>query len=169
MVVLGKFSGAFGVKGWLKVHSFTEPRSGIFDYPLWQVKTSHGWKGFKVEAHRLHHKQPVVLLEGITDRDQANALGRAEIAVPKEALPELEEDELYLFQLEGLQVINTHGELLGKVDRLFDSGGGNQVLALSYCQNSIDEQKRLIPYVSNFILEVDLDAQKIIVDWESDY
>lgn len=169
MVVLGKLGAPFGVKGWLKVHSYTEDKDGIFDYPLWQIKTSQGWQGFKVEAHKNHHKQPVVQLVGITDREQAQALVKAEIAVPKEALPELEDDELYLFELEGLHVVNTHGECLGKVDKLFDSGGGNQVLALVSCPESIDEQKRLIPYVSNFILEVNLDAGKITVDWESDY
>lgn len=169
MVVLGKLSGAFGVKGWLKVHSFTDPESGIFDYPLWQINTSQGWQSFKVEAHRFHHKQAVVLLEGVADRDQAMLLGRAEIGVPKDALPELEDDQFYLFELEGLDVINLHGEHLGKVERLFDSGGGNQVLSLMPCAESVDEQKRLIPYVPNFILEVDLQAQMIKVDWEADY
>lgn len=169
MVVLGKLGAAFGVQGWIKLHSYTEPTEHIFDFPVWYIKHQQNWQCFNVTDYRIHHKQPVVLLAGVNDRDAAQALGQAEVAVPKAQLPEPADDELYLFQLVGMQVINQQGECLGKVKELFNSGGGNQVLSLIACGGSIDEQKRLIPYVSNYILEVDLEAQSITVDWESDY
>ena len=52
---------------------------------------------------------------------------------------------------------------------LFDSGGGNQVLTVKPCAGSVDQQTRLLPYVSEYILEVDLDAGVIQVDWDPDF
>ncbi len=169
MVVLGKLGAAFGVQGWLKLQTYTEPKEHIFDFPIWHIKHQQSWQQFKIEDYRIHHKQPIVLLAGVNDRETAQSLSLAEIAIPKAQLPEAADDEVYLFQLIGLPVINQQGQCLGQVNKLFDSGGGNQVLSLIACAQSIDEQKRLIPYVSNYILEVDLEAQKITVDWESDY
>jgi 16S rRNA processing protein RimM len=167
--VLGKVSTAFGIKGWIKVFSYTDPVTNILDYPIWQLKIQGQWKKFSVLQGKAQGKGLVAQLEGINDRDQALAIAKAEIAVPTEALPELEENEHYWFQLEGLKVVNTDGVWLGQVKELFESGGGNQVMVIKPCEGSVDQRERMLPYVDQFVLEVDLDRAEIQVDWDPDF
>ena len=167
--VLGKISTAFGIKGWVKVYSYTQPMTNILEYPVWHIRKDNRWQEFKVLQGKPQGKGLVASLQGITDRDLALSLHQCEVGVPEEALPELEEDEHYWFQLIGLKVVNTEGVVLGQVKELFDSGGGNQVLTVKPCAGSVDQQTRLLPYVSEYILEVDLDAGVIQVDWDPDF
>lgn len=167
--VLGKITTAFGIKGWVKVYSFTDPETNILDYPIWHLKLNGQWREFKVKNSQIHNKGLAVALDGINDRDAALALSQAEIAIPTSELPELDEDEFYWFQLLELKVVNTEGELLGQVAELLDSGGGNQVMRIKGCEGSVDAQERLIPFVDAIVLDVDLDAKQIEVDWQADY
>lgn len=169
LTILGKISTAFGIKGWVRVLSYTDPITNILDYPVWQLNINGQWQTFKVKQSQLQAKGLVVLLEGINDRDAALALAHTEIAVYTDELPELEEDEHYWFQLIGLNVKNTQGEWLGQVTELLDSGGGNQVMVVEGCEGSIDNQQRLIPYVGAIVLEVNDDSGEIIVDWQADF
>ena len=59
--------------------------------------------------------------------------------------------------------------VLGQVKELFDSGGGNQVMTVTPCEGSIDQQQRLLPFVEQYVLEVDLDSSVIQVDWDPDF
>ncbi len=167
--VLGKVSTAFGIKGWLKVHSYTDPDTNILDYPVWHLKIGEQWKKFKVKDSQIHNKGLAVALEGIQDRDAALALSQVLIAVPSSELPKLEDNEYYWFQLISLRVVNTQGELLGQVAELLDSGGGNQVMRVASCAGSIDQQERLIPFVDAIVLEVSLEQKTLLVDWQADY
>lgn len=169
ITVLGKVTTAFGIKGWVKVYSYTDPITNLFDYDRWLLKIGNDWRHYEVEDGKIQGKGLTVKLKGVADRDAALALSQVEIGVPTSELPELGEDEHYWFQLEGLQVLNTAGQLLGQVKELFESGGGNLVLVVSACEGSIDQQERLLPYVDAVVLDVDLDAGKIQVDWEADY
>ncbi len=169
VTILGKVTTAFGIKGWVKVYSFTDPMTNILDYPTWLLNVNGEWRKFELETGHTQSKGLVAKIKGVNDRDAALALSQTEIAVYTSELPEPEEDEHYWFQLEGLKVVNTHGQLLGEVKELFDSGGGNQVVAVKSCEGSIDKQKRLIPFVDAIVLDVDLDAGQIQVEWEADY
>lgn len=169
LTILGKISTAFGIKGWVKVYSYTDPIENILDYPVWHIKVQGKWQKFKVQDSQFQTKGLAVSLAGIQDRDAALALAHVEIAVPTSELPELEDDEFYWFQLQGLKVVNTQGEVLGQVAELLDSGGGNQVMVIKACQGSIDSQERLIPYADTIVLDVDLDKGEIQVDWQADY
>ena len=169
ITVLGKVTTAFGIKGWVKVYSYTDPMTNILDYPTWLLRINGQWCEFKVTDSKLQPKGLAVALTGITDRDAALALSQVEIGVPTSELPELEEDEHYWFQLEGLKVVNTYGVWLGQVKELFDSGGGNQVISVKGCEGSIDKRERLIPYAETIVLEVNLDNGEIQVDWDPDF
>ena len=113
--VLGKISTAFGIKGWVKVYSYTQPMTNILEYPVWHIRKDNRWQEFKVLQGKPQGKGLVASLQGITDRDLALSLHQCEVGVPEEALPELEEDEHYWFQLIGLKVVNTEGVVLGQV------------------------------------------------------
>ena len=169
LTILGKITTACGIKGWVKVYSYTEPTSNILDYPVWLLKINNQWKEFKVKDSKVHTKGLGVALEGITDRDAALALSQVEIAVPTSELPELDENEHYWFQLLGLKVVNTEDECLGQVKKLLNSGGGNQVMEIKGCEGSIDDQQRLIPFAETIVLDVDLEKGEILVDWQADY
>lgn len=169
LTILGKVTTAFGIKGWVKVYSYTDPMTNILNYPNWLLHIGGEWRAFRVNDSQLQTKGLAVALEGINDRDAALALSQVEIAVPTSELPELEDDEYYWFQLQGLKVVNTHGDWLGQVKELLDSGGGNQVMVVSACEGSIDRQQRLIPYAETIVLEVDTEQGEILVDWEADF
>jgi 16S rRNA processing protein RimM len=162
-VILGRVSGVFGVKGWLKVQSYTQPRDNIVGFGAWTLRMNGVDHDFEVEDGHSHAGSVVAKLHGIDDREQAREWIGADIVVARERLPALEEGELYWTDLEGLEVRTTTGIVLGKVDHLLATGG-NDVLVL----DSVPQ--RLIPFVVGAVVrEVDLEAGHIVVDWSPDY
>lgn len=161
-VVLGRIAGVFGVKGWVKVISHTEPREGILEYQNWLLNRGDGWQAVKLEDGKLHGKSVIAKLPDIEDRDAAAELLDAEIAVPREELPNTEDGEYYWADLEGLQVVHRDGRSLGKVAYLMATGS-NDVLVVD------GDAEQLIPFVmGEVILDVDLGKGQISVDWEWD-
>jgi len=166
-VRLGHISGVYGVRGWVKVFSFTAPREGIVDYERWRLAEAGADPAAAavahVEAGRLHGKTVVAKLAGIDDRDRALALVGQEIYVEREALAECETGEYYWADLIGLVVRNRAGEVLGTVDHLLETGG-HDVMVMA------EDARHLIPFaVPDIVLEVDLDARTLMVDWERSY
>lgn len=158
-VILGKINGVFGVRGWVKVYSYTRPKENILDYRHWLV----GDKTFKVLQKQVHGKGLIARLEGIEQRDLAEQLVGAEISVPRQQLPKTQADEYYWTDLIGLEVVNVAGISLGHVDNLLETGA-NDVLVVK------GERERLIPLVfDHVVLQVDLDHKTMQVDWDSDF
>jgi 16S rRNA processing protein RimM len=167
--VLGKITTAFGIKGWVKVYSYTDPMTNLLEYPIWHIHVDGQWKEFKVLQGKPQGKGLVASLNGINDRDLALALSQTGAKVGLLDADMLEEDEHYWFQLISLKVVNTEGVLLGQVKEVYDSGGGNEVLAIQPCEGSVDKQQRLVPFVEQYIREVDLDEELVQVDWDPDF
>jgi len=160
-IVLGRICGLFGVRGWLKIHSETEPRDGILRYSPWMVGESGAPK--RVLEGRLHGKGVVARIEGCDDRDQAALLVDQEIAVTRDRLPPPRPDEFYWIDLEGLEVVTLAGQPLGTVSHLFATGA-NDVLVV------VGERERLIPFSwDQAIRLVDFDRRLIQVDWDPDF
>jgi 16S rRNA processing protein RimM len=161
-VILGRVSGVFGVKGWLKVQSYTEPRDNIVGFGAWTLRMNGVDRDFEVEDGRSHAGSVVAKLHGIDDRDRARDCVGADIVVPREKLPAVGSGELYWTDLEGLEVRTTTGVVLGKVDHLVATGG-NDVLVLD------SRPQRLIPFVAGAVVkDVDLGLGIIVVDWSPD-
>jgi 16S rRNA processing protein RimM len=165
-VVVGKVSSAFGVKGWLKINSYTDPADNILQFKPWYLQVrqqNQPWKIVKVLDGRAHGKQVVVQLEGINDRNQAELLRGLEIAIKREQLPEAQDNEFYWVDLEGLRVINRGGIFLGVVESIMETGA-NDVLVVQ------GNKERLIPCVMDeFVLDINLDAGTLTVDWDPDF
>ncbi|HEX7030409.1 MAG TPA: ribosome maturation factor RimM [Gammaproteobacteria bacterium] len=162
-VALGRVSGLFGVRGWVKVFSGTEPREGILDYSPWQLRVRGEWRSVKVEAGKRHGRNVVAKLAGVDDRDAAAALLDAEIAVSRGQLPKAAGDEIYWTDLEGLAVRTEAGVELGTVDHLLETGA-NDVLVVK------GERERLIPFIRDQVVkQVDLDQGVLIVDWDPEF
>ncbi len=161
-VVLGRIAGVFGVKGWVKVFSHTEPREAILGYRDWLLKRGDGWQPVTVEDSKLHGKSVIAKLTDVEDRDAAAELLDVEIAVSREDLPQTKAGEYYWADLEGLQVVHRDGRSLGKVLYVMATGA-NDVLVVD------GDGESLIPFVmGEVILDVDLARGRISVDWEWD-
>ena len=164
-VVLGRVAGLFGVKGWVKVYSETVPPANILDYSPWYLQLAGGWQSFELQQGQVHGKGIIARLGNCTNRDEAGPLLGAAIAVEREQLPELAENEYYWADLIGLEVLNQEGETLGKVDHLLETGA-NDVLVVK----TEDKQEWLIPYVKGDVVkEIDLEKGWLRVDWNPDF
>jgi 16S rRNA processing protein RimM len=168
MLVVGKITGCYGIKGWLKVQSYTEPVENFLQFGPWQLKRGGGYEPILFDQGKRHGRGLVVHIEGIDDRTLAEAYTGLEVAVPGDALPELEEGDYYWRDLQGLQVwCQDSGEkvLLGTVDYLIETGA-NDVLVVKACAGSIDDQERLIPYLpGDTVTRIDLQEAVIEVVW----
>jgi 16S rRNA processing protein RimM len=162
-VTMGRVSGAFGVRGWLKVRSDCEPVEQLLAYSPWQIDTGTGWRSHVLVDGKVHGPGLVAKLAGIDDRDQARELAGADIAVDRSQLPALAEDEYYWNDLIGLGVVTRDGKELGRVSGLMQTGT-NDVLVVS------GERERLIPFIrEQVVLAVDAEARRIEVDWDPDF
>ena len=163
MIIMGRVSGLFGVRGWLKIYSHTAPRDGILDYKVWYLKRNGAWREHKVSGGHTQGKGIVAHLDGYDDRDRAAELIESDIAVRREQLPPLAEGEYYWTDLEGLRVVTLEGVELGVVSHLFETGA-NDVLVVK------GERERLIPYtMDQAVREVDLETGRMVVDWDPDF
>jgi 16S rRNA processing protein RimM len=160
-VALGYVSAVHGVRGWVKVHSWTRPIEAILQYQPWLL--GENTKPVDLVDGRLQGKGLAVLLPGYDDRDQAASLVGTQIFVRREQLPATAKDEYYWSDLEGLAVRTTGGVLLGRVARLMETGA-NDVLVVR------GEREHLVPFVpGQYVTRVDLEDGVIEVDWDPDF
>lgn len=168
MLIAGRITGCYGVKGWVKIHSFTEPQENFLGFDRWMLKRRGGMEPIEFDAVRRHGKGLVAHIAGVDDRTLAESYRGLEISVPVEELPDLQQGDYYWHQLQGLQVWCQEGEsrvLLGEVDYLIETGA-NDVLVVKASEGSIDERERLIPYLpDDVVTRVDLDEAIIEVEW----
>jgi 16S rRNA processing protein RimM len=162
-VVVGKVTALFGVKGWVKLLSWTDPREDIVNYPSWQLKLDGEWRDWEVAEGRPQGKTIIARLKDITDRDQAVMLVGAEIAVRRDQLPPVKPGEYYWDDLIGMEVQLIDGRSLGEVEGMMETGA-NDVLVVK------GERQRLIPFIRDQVVrDVDMDAGLIQVDWDADF
>ena len=167
-VNLGRISTVFGVRGWLKVHSQTEPRENILSYPKWWLKKGKDWQQVEVLEGRPHGKTLIAKLAGVDDRDQAQSWVGATIAVERSQLPETKEDEHYWSDLIGMQVETKDGQVLGKVVSLMETGSNDVLVVRDAAKGAKSEC--LIPWLlDDVILKVDDEQKSIQVDWDPDF
>ena len=163
LVLVGRISGLYGVRGWLKIFSYTEPRENIVGYSPWQLNKDGQWQTVNVESGRTHGKGVVVKLIGYDDRDRAALLIGCDIAVTREQLGEPEAGEYYWADLEGLKVITLEGVELGVVDHLFETGANDVVVVRG-------EREHLLPFVRGEVIRnIDLQRRVMEVDWDPDF
>lgn len=168
-LVVGRITSVYGVKGWVKLYSHTEPMTGIFDYSHWWLKTSKGWKRIELDQGRTQGRGLVASIKGYSDRDVVREICGQDIYIDAKDLPELDEGDFYWSQLEGLTVTTKEGVLLGKVSQLMETGA-NDVVVIRACEGSYDREERLIPYApGTYILDVNLETKSMVVDWDPEF
>ena len=164
MITVGRLHGAFGVRGELKLESFTVPENAILRYQPWILRDARGNErscdGVRV---REGAKGLIATLAGVEDKDAADALRGTEVLVPRSVLPPPAPGEYYWVDLEGLRVVNTEGVDFGNVAYLFDTGANDVLVAQG-------ERERMIPFLQpDVIRSVDFKAGVITVDWDADF
>ncbi len=161
IVALGHISGIHGVKGWVKIHSLTEPREAIFEYQPWllgEPKTAT-----RIIQGKRHGKHLIARLEQVTDREQAVSLLNLQISVYRNQLPQLPESEFYWTDLMGLRVKLEDGTELGKIRSMLATGA-NDVMVVQ------GEKELLIPFIHGpYVKNVDLEQGLVVVDWDPDF
>ncbi|HEY8567954.1 MAG TPA: ribosome maturation factor RimM [Microbulbifer sp.] len=174
LVTVGRITAVYGVRGWVKVHSYTEPMENILDFSGWWLQApgaggQEGWQPLEIDAGKRHGKGLVVHIKGVDDRDIAATFCQRDIAVAGSEMPQLEDGEYYWHQLQGLQMISQfegREYRFGEVVRLMETGA-NDVMVV---RGGEDGRERLIPYLpGEFITKVDLEAGLIFVDWDPEF
>lgn len=159
---MGRMLGPFGIKGWVKVQTFTQTPESLVEYPVWWIGSDPKWRECRVEQTNVQTAGLVAKLAGCDDRDAAMLLRGQEVAIPRSAFPVAGANEFYWGDLVGLKVMNVQDEDLGTVSEVFETGA-NDVLVVQ------GDRERLIPFVEPIVQQVDMAGRVIRVDWGADY
>ena len=163
MVVVGRITAVFGVRGEVKLQSLTDPPDNLCNYRPWFVGAEGAWRECDPGSVRPHGRSLVASFEGVTDRDEAAALVGKEIAIARAQLPATDEGEFYWIDLVGLQVVTVGGQPLGTVDHLLETGA-NDVLVVK------GDRERLIPYLPGQVVKaIRPEVGLVEVDWDPEF
>ncbi|HSQ81461.1 MAG TPA: ribosome maturation factor RimM [Casimicrobiaceae bacterium] len=164
---MGRVAAPYGVRGAIKVQPLSADPAALLEHRQWWLRTRaqpSQWQPWSVQSARMQGAALVAQVEGIDTRESAAALRGAEIGIPRDDLPELPTGEYYQGDLVGMAVENRDGVALGRVVGFAESGA-HPLLQV------VDEAgvERLIPWVGQYVIQVDVDAGRIDVDWPADY
>ena len=166
-VTLGKVGAVYGIKGWLKIHSFTDETEAILDYFPWSLKLGNKVQSVEITDWRKHNNGLVVKVAGIDDRDIAQKLVGSEIFVSEDALSDLPEGEFYWRDLIGMTVVTDKGYDLGQVSDIMETGANDVLVVKANLKDGFGKKERLIPYLMDqVILSVSTENKQICVDWD---
>jgi 16S rRNA processing protein RimM len=162
-VVVGRFGRPHGLKGFIIVHSFTEPRENILQYKNWHILKNNVWQPVTCILTECGHHHILTQIEGFTDRDEVAKFTNLDIGVDVSQLKPLPQGEFYWHELQGMTVSNQEGREFGTVTEVFATGS-NDVLVVD------GEKRHLIPFlIDTFVLSVDAEKRHILVDWDWDF
>ncbi|MFA0608033.1 ribosome maturation factor RimM [Vibrio sp. 10N.222.49.B4] len=166
-IVMGKLGSTYGIRGWLKVFSYTDNAESIFDYSPWYLNQKGKWVEYKVESWKRHGQGYVCKLAGLDVREDAQLMTNFEIAIDPASLPELSEYEFYWRELFGMQVFTTKGYDLGEVTDLLETGSNDVLVIKANLKDAFGQKERLVPYLEEQVIKkVDREARRIEVDWD---
>jgi 16S rRNA processing protein RimM len=163
MVVMARIGAPFGIKGWVKLQTFTEYADSLDEFDVWYQETTKGWEEIEVEDFAVNNKGTVAKLKGCDDRTSAELLKKRNIAVPRDWLGEAKDGEYFWIDLVGSEVVNTQGERFGRIETLMETGA-NDVLVVK-----LGTQELLIPFVADVIVKVDREAKQVTVNWSGEF
>jgi len=159
---IGKVIGLHGVKGWLKILSFSSPPENIFNYKSLIISNKYINQIFHIEDSRKQGKKILIKLDNIDDRTSAESLKDSDIYIQRSDLPQLSEDTYYWEDLLGFNVFNQNNIKIGNVDSFIETGS-NDVLIVKTAKN----KNILIPFIMNKSIKVvNIESHYITVDWE---
>jgi 16S rRNA processing protein RimM len=165
-IIVGKFGSVYGVHGWLRVYSHTDPIDNIARYADWHIRRGKAWLRVEPVDAKYHGKSLIVKLAGCDDRELAKTYTNFDIYVERAELSdELEDGEYYWADLVGCEVKTPNGDRLGIVDHLFDTGSNDVIVV----KDQARQKRHLIPDVKSIVHKIDLEKQVIIADWDPEF
>ena len=154
-ICVGAVAGAFGVKGEVRLKSFCAEPADIAGYgPL---TTEDGKRSFTITLTRPVTGGLGARLSGVSTREDAEGLRGTTLWAPRDALPSLPDDEFYHADLIGLEVVDTGGQVLGRVRAIFDHGAGD-ILEV------VGKEQLLLPFTRAVVPTVNLSAGRLVAD-----
>jgi len=169
LVTMGRIGRLYGIKGWVKLISYTDPQDNILGFRHLQARVGGQWKPLEMDQSKAHGKGLIAHFAGYDDPDDAKTLAGLELAISVQELPDLAPEEFYWHELIGMQVETADGQMLGTVAKMLETGA-NDVLVVQPCKGSIDGRERLIPYLpERVVVAVSRENKRITVDWEPEY
>ncbi len=169
---IGRLGSAYGLKGWMKVQSFASQPEDLFDYSPWYIRRRGGeWREVRVEDYRPHNGAFVAKLDVAATPEEAKLFAGMDIGIRRSSLPQLGDDEIYLSDLIGCEVIGINDVVLGKVSRIWDQGASPIMVVSPSDRPALGKKDDiLIPYVAGpIVTAVDLEARTVRVEWGEDY
>jgi len=180
LIELGVVGAPFGVRGWVKLRSFTDPPDRLLQHRTLQLRVGGSWVAYKIEASGRSGGQLTAKLSGVNDRDQAGVLRGAQIGVPRAELPQRDDKDFYRADLIGCEVVNLAGRYLGKVQHFVetpaqvlmvvrggDAAHGEHVApGETESRGAAGEKEYWVPAVPLHLRRVDLQARRVVVDWD---
>jgi len=160
---MARIAAPFGIKGWLKLQTFTEYADSLDQFDTWFLASPAGWQEVVVEDFAVNVKAVVAKLKGIDDRTAAERLSKSDIAIPRSWLDQPDADEYYWIDLIGAEVVNEAGEKFGRIETLLETGA-NDVLVVKSEGNEV-----LIPFVSEYLAHVDRANKVVTVRWQREW
>ena len=160
LIQLGLVGAPFGVRGWIKLRSHTDPPERLLEHRNLQIGREGAWRTFRIESTGKSAGQLTAKLVGVEDRDQAAALRGAAVCVPRAELPPRDDKDFYRADLIGCEVVNLVGTALGVVQHFVET----PAQALMVVRG---EQEYWVPAVPQHLKRVDLLARRVVVDWEA--
>ena len=162
-IIVGRITGFYGVQGWIRVFSHTQPREGIVDYCPLYLQIGSEWRPVELQEARLYGSGILLKLGGYDDRTAATRLLGCDLAIRRDQLPALAAEEYYWMDLEGLRVLTVNGVELGRVERLFETGANDVIVVAG-------ERERLIPFIRGDVVKrIDLEQGLMEVEWDPDF
>ena len=161
-LLVGKINGFFGIQGWVKVFSYTEPRVNILSYTPWSIDVDGELKKIEIKTGREQSKTIIANIKGIDTREESQKLIGKDIYIDKEQLPKLKKGEYYWHELIGFEVFNQDKEKFGLVDYFVETGSNNVLVVKG-------KKERWIPYIKPYLVSVDSFNKVIFVDWDKDF
>ena len=161
-IIVGRFGRSFGILGWIKVISFTTPSENILQFKPWLIQKNNLWEEICIENSKKHADNIIVKLPNCSSPEEVSRFTNIKIGIWQKQLPKLKKGDYYWADLIGLEVINKESINLGVVQDIMATGS-NDVLVV------IGKSRRLVPYTSNVILDVNLVNKIIQVDWDEDF
>ena len=161
-LLIGKINGFFGLQGWVKVFSYTNPRTNILNYSPWTIRVDGNFQSIDITNGREQSKTIVVHIKGIDTREDSQKLIGKDIYIDKEQLPKLKKGEYYWHELIGFEVFNQNKEKLGLVDYFVETGSNNVLVVKG-------KKEHWIPYIEPYLVSVDSIKKVVSVDWDKDF
>lgn len=160
-IEIGRFGRTHGLKGHLRLYSYTDPDTNIFNYQPWYILNHPESPALNTVFIRAVKDALIVEINGIDDVDAATPFVNQTIFIEQTSLPRTDEDQHYWHELIGMDVINEAGTHLGTVTSMHDNGAHNLMMI-----TPTEGKPFLIPFVDKHIIKVK--DNQIIVSWISD-